>query len=248
MTLAELLHPLRYGTHKDRVLATLLYAETYEDTPYLKAGEIKNRLIQARAPGAKRANISQALATAGHLVHTPSRDRGAGLWELTDSGREHISNLLGLESTQPVRTHDVATLHQIVQNVSHDVVRSYVEEAVRCLEAGALRAGIVFLWAGAIRHLQEQALDSYSPHQVTSAIQKHDPKARPINSVQDFDQVKDKFVLLGLRELTLLDKGQWQTLQEGLDLRNRCGHPTSYTPRYNKAAGFVEDVVGICFP
>jgi hypothetical protein len=52
-------------------------------------------------------------------------------------------------------------------------------------------------------------------------------------------------MLLALQELGILDKGEKTTLIEALDLRNRCGHPTKYTPGIKKASSFIEDVVGI---
>jgi hypothetical protein len=82
---------------------------------------------------------------------------------------------------------------------------------------------------------------------LTAAVQKHDPKARGVAKLEDFAGVKDKTALLAFREVGLLDKRQWATLQEGLDLRNRCGHPTKYRPGAAKASSFVEDVVGIVF-
>jgi hypothetical protein len=76
---------------------------------------------------------------------------------------------------------------------------------------------------------------------------KHDPKAKPLKVVNDFSAVKDVTQLLAFRELGLIDKGEWQTLQEGLGLRNRCGHPTKYRPGVAKVSAFIEDVVGIVF-
>jgi hypothetical protein len=82
---------------------------------------------------------------------------------------------------------------------------------------------------------------------LNAAITKHDPRAREISKIEDFSFIKDYVQLLAYRELAIIDKGQWQTLKEGLDLRNRCGHPTKYNPGASKVAGFVEDVIGIVF-
>jgi hypothetical protein len=111
---------------------------------------------------------------------------------------------------------------------------------------GALRASVVFLWSGAIRHLQDKAL-AIGVSALNAALLKHDPKARYIGNIEDYSGVKDVVQLLGFREIGLIDKGEWATLQEGLDLRNRCGHPTKYKPGVKKASAFIEDVVGIAF-
>jgi len=53
--------------------------------------------------------------------------------------------------------------------------------------------------------------------------------------------------LQAFQELGMVDKGEKSTLDEALNLRNRCGHPTNYVPRDHKAASFIEDVTGIVF-
>ena len=82
---------------------------------------------------------------------------------------------------------------------------------------------------------------------VTAAVQKHDPKARTINKIDDFAYVKEAVQLLAAMGLGLLDKSEKDTLEEFLDLRNRCGHPSKYTPGVKKASAFVEDVTSILF-
>ena len=118
---------------------------------------------------------------------------------------------------------------QWLRGVADDVVRGYVDEAITCLRAGALRAAVVFLWTGAVRTLHEAALKKGTA-QLNAALQKHDPKARKVAKVEDFAYVRDKIFLLACGELGVLDKGERTTLEDALDLRNRCGHPTKYRP------------------
>lgn len=66
---------------------------------------------------------------------------------------------------------------------------------------------------------------------LNAALLKHDPKARQVGTIEDYSGVKDVIQLLGFRDIGLIDKGEWVTLQESLDLRNRCGHPTKYKPQ-----------------
>ena len=124
------------------------------------------------------------------------------------------------------------------------MTRGYIEEAIACLRAVALRAAVVFLWTGAVRALQDAAL-AKGTTALNAAIQKHDPKARNVSKIDDFAYIKDKVLLLACGELGLLDKGQRGTLEEALNLRNRSGHPTKYKPGAAKVASFIEDVVGI---
>jgi hypothetical protein len=137
-------------------------------------------------------------------------------------------------------------LKALATKIADLVARNYVDEAIKCLSVGALRAAVVFLWAGAIRSLQEEAVSSNVAN-LNTAITKHDPKARTVAKIEDFAYIKDAIALLALQDLGIIDKGERATLSEALDLRNRCGHPTRYVPGAKKASSFIEDLVGIVF-
>jgi hypothetical protein len=246
-TLVEFLFPIRNGSHRGRVLATLYYAHNFEGIDHLKVDEIRARLRQARIPSVGSINISSTLAKSGAYVDSPPGSQGGRLWHLTKSGSDYVRDLLTLDSEEPPTVNDTANLGRLLAGLSDSVVKGYVEEAVLCLQVGALRAAVVFLWTAGIRRLHEDAAARFSWLQITAAIQKHDPKSRGVAKPEDFAAVKDKVALLAFRELAMIDKGEWSTLQEGLDLRNRCGHPTNYKPGAAKASAFVEDLVGIVF-
>jgi hypothetical protein len=53
--------------------------------------------------------------------------------------------------------------------------------------------------------------------------------------------------LLAAKDLGQLDKNQKDTLEEALDLRNRCGHPGKYKPGVKKVSSYIEDIVSIVF-
>jgi hypothetical protein len=248
MTLVEFLAPLKRATHRDRCLAALYYNERYLDIAEMSVEQVRSALVQARVPNAKAVNVADALSKSGHFVDAPGSDaKGRKLWRLTEPGRHHVRTLLDLPADQPEIEQDVSSLRALADRLSDPMVQGFVAEAVTCLSVGALRATIVFLWSGAIRTLQGKALATYTAKDVNNAIQKHDPKARAVTRVDDFAAVKDKVTLLAIRELGLIDKGQWTSLQAALDLRNHCGHPTKYMPGPKKASSFVEDVINIAF-
>ena len=91
-------------------------------------------------------NIADVLSKSGALSDTDGLEGARRLWKLTESGREHVRGLLGLPTNEPEIEHDVATLTALVSKVSNDDVRSYLEEALKCLQVGALRACVVFVW------------------------------------------------------------------------------------------------------
>lgn len=248
ITLVEFLSPVRQASNRDRVLATLYFAHRYQDVEALTVDGVRTRLQQARIPKAKQINVADVLAKAGQHVDAPSVGaKGSRLWRLTETGERYVRQLLNLPETAPQVDNDVAQLSTIANAIKDDVIRNYIEEAILCLQVGALRAAVVFLWTGAIRSLEDEALSQFAKSAIDAALVKHDPKARPVRRIDDFALIRDKVTLLAIRDLGVIDKGQWGVLQEALDLRNRCGHPTKYQPKGARAAAFIEDVVGIVF-
>jgi hypothetical protein len=247
MTLVEFLVPLLKAGRREQCLAALYFHQRYKNRPSLTAAEVRQALTQARMPGAKQVNTADVLAKSGHLVDTvESNDRGHKLWKLTPTGSEYVRGMLGLPAKDPEIEHDVSSLEDLAASILDEVVRGYVNEAVLCLSVDALRAAVVFLWTGAIRSLQEAALNKGGAA-LNAALQKHDQRAKHVSKIEDFAAIKDSISLLAAREIGLLDKGEWQTLNEALGLRNRCGHPTKYRPGEKKVSGFIEDLIAIVF-
>lgn len=246
MTLVEFIAPLKNAPNRDKCLAVLYYQHRYANNEALTVDQIRSALKNARVTRWAKINVADVLAKSGHYVDSPGSQGTRRLWKLTDTGKDHVRTLLGLPSAEPEIEHDVASLMTLSSKVDDLEVREYIDESIKCLQVGALRAAVVFLWTGAIRSLQQKALSAGTKH-LNTALLKHDPKVHRVSKIDDFAYVKDKITLLGLQEMGILDKGQRTTLEEALDLRNRCGHPTKYRPGVKKASSFIEDVVGIAF-
>lgn len=233
-------------SNRERVLAAMYFSKTINGVYALAPVEVRELLVGARVPKARTLDISKVLARAGHYVN---RDGGTGSsWQLTDSGRDFVQRVFGrIESGTTIL--DARTLHieGLVSGLSDDVVRSYLDEAVRCLAANALRAAVVFVWSGAMRTLEEAALASQSGKVITAALRKHDTRSKSVSKVGDFASTRDATKLLAFQDLGLLDKSERQILEDALNLRNKCGHPTKYVPREAKVDAFVEDVIGVVF-
>ena len=97
------------------------------------------------------------------------------------------------------------------------------------------------------RHYRQERLVAKGGQAVATALLKHDSKARPIKTVDDFTFSKEVHQLQVAQDLGLLDKAEKTTLGEALDLRNRCGHPNKYSPGVKKVSSFIEDVISIVF-
>ena len=247
MTLVDFLHPLRGSSQRNLVLGTMYYLKRYKEREAVTASEVKAALTAAKIPKAKRINVNNVVNRAAPLVHSPGgKENGALLFALTDSGEKYVRELLSLPSAEPEVEHDVTTLSALLARITDEDVRGYVEEAITCLRFGALRASVVFLWAGAVRTLHMAALTK-GEATVNTAIQKLDGKARVVKTADDFAWIKDRTFLDAAPDMGILDKTQKGTLVGALDLRNSCGHPTKYHPGPKKVSAFIEDVVGIVF-
>jgi hypothetical protein len=246
MTLVEFIAPLLKGTNQDRVLAVLYYRERYEQIAALTVDEIRNGLKSARVPKWAKVNVADVLSKSGPLVDTSGLKGKARLWNLTDSGREYLRQRLGLPVADIEIEHDVGTMEGLIAALSDDHVRDYLEEAIKCLKVGALRASVVFVWSGAIRTIQDKMMSKGSAA-VTAAIQRLDPKASRVKSIDDFAYVRDATVLLAAKDLGIIDKNEKDVLTEGLNLRNRSGHPGKYRPGIKKVSAFIEDMTSVVF-
>lgn len=242
MTLIEFIAPIKGKGHKETALAALLYAELHEGLGSLTVGQVRDRMKTSRIKNADGINVSSVLARTNHYVHKPN----GGGWSLTPSGRTYIRELLGLPAADVEKQQDVSKLQTAVSRISDSIIREYIGESLVCLQHGALRACVVFAWTGAIRVVHDRML-GYNNVALNAALKKHDPKARDVSQVEHFAYIKDKTTLLAAQELGIFDKAQKDTLEEGLNLRNRCGHPGNYKPGEKKVSSFIEDLVTIVF-
>jgi len=244
LTFVEFVQPVRSQSNRAKVLAAMYWLEQVERESPVSSAQIRTALVKAKIPAAAKINVSDVLAKAESRVEWSADTKSP--WKLTDTGREYVRADLGLEVAQESALDGGAdSIRAVLGGIGDQVAQSYVEEAVLCLEAGALRASVVFVWSGGMRTLQDSAM-SFGVVAIEAALQKHDARVK-FKKFEDFAGARDTVQLLAFRELAMVDKGEWATLQEGLDLRNRCGHPTKYTPGAAKVRAFIEDVVGIIF-
>jgi hypothetical protein len=240
-TLVEFLDPLRKAGQPDQALAVLFYLKHEEALEQAQAGTVRQGLERARISGAKKMNVSRALGKCGSRV-----DRDGQLWSITTTGEDHVRQLLALPDSRPQAQHDVQSLEKLAVTVENEAVRGYIQEAILCLQVGAFRAAIVFLWTGAVATLREEVWKQKSNKEIQSALQAHRQNAK-FRKKEDFAYVQDSELLQIAFDLSLIDKTEKGMLSQNLDLRNGCGHPTKFNPREKKTSSFIEDVVGIVF-
>lgn len=246
MTLVEFLYPLRSSNSRDICLAAMYYRERIESGDPVTVEGLRALIKRARVPKADKLNLADILAKSAPFVETVGKQGNRFIWSLTSSGQEHVRSSLGLPSKDVEIENDVSTLAGIVSAISDSDVADYLGEAIRCLQVNALRATVVFVWAGAVKKLRDEAF-ACGAMSVTNAVAKFEPKAKPVTKVDDLVLIKESVLLLSLQELGIVDKNQRTVLEDCLDLRNKCGHPGKYKVGQKKVSSFVEDVIGIVF-
>jgi hypothetical protein len=246
-SLPEFLAPARKGSQRLKCLAVLYYFRDFESTPAMTAPDVKAALVRARVPQAKNFNVGQVLSRAGASVDSAGvNESGVKLWHLTGTGTKSVQDSLGLDVTPMNEVAEVTDLEVAAKGIGDNLAREFIEEAVTCIKAGALRAAVVFAWTGAVRHLHGEAAQ-LGWARVEQAVQKHDARIKSVRKIEDFSAVNDRTFLLAARELAIVDKGQWTVLQQALDLRNQCGHPSNYRPGPKKVSALLEDLITVVF-
>jgi hypothetical protein len=246
MTLVEFLAPLKNAQYRDICVAVLYFKRRYEALDALTSDQISQALINARLPKAKSMNVADVLNKSGEMVDSPGSSGKSHLWRLTPTGEAHVRKILNLPEAQPEIEHSVSSLETLAAKVPHGDVRDYILESIKCLKFDALRPAVVFLWAGAVYALRDKCV-AKGLAQLNAAIRLHDPRAREIKKPDDFAYIKESALLLAAEGVGILDKNQRTTMEDSLNLRNKCGHPTKYNPGIVRASAFVEDVIGIAF-
>jgi hypothetical protein len=164
-----------------------------------------------------------------------------GLRQLQSEFREEIADV---EQESPA-----AALESLTEAVKHAPkdYRPYIEEALSCYQHGLYRAAILMVWAAIIQHLYSVA----GSHRGGLAAFESANKTR-FGTSRNHREIKkqDDFLYLGERDFIQLgeDAGMFnrnarRLLQERLDLRNLCGHPTQYRPGREETVIFIESLL-----
>jgi hypothetical protein len=217
-------------TRKDKLLALLAHGASSPVT----VGELKNLAESQGLREIEKWNVSAIL---GGAKREAARLKEG--WVLTTAGKEYITlHELGPTPDSPVK--DVLRDLRAVSAKINDLrPRQFVDEAIRCLEAGCLRAGIVFSWVGAVAVLHEHVFRLHLAS-FNAEAKRRDPKSKEAKSLDDLGLLKEHDFLDILQGICVLDKNTKQQLQRALELRNSQGHPTSLAVGERQAAAHVE--------
>jgi len=138
---------------------------------------------------------------------------------------------------------EVEELETLVFKLKSKDEQEYLLEAIQCFRSGSLKAGIVFSWSAFIRYIQNKCVDK-GYKTINQAAEKLKFKKK-FSKLTDFETIKETNLLSLALELKVLSKHQKSQMDNNLDLRNHCGHPSIYKPEINKAKAFLEDIVNV---
>ena len=183
--------------------------------------------------GAKAWNVSALLAASkGHAIRTP-----AG-WELSARGKLSVESLAG-PLLLPGPPKAATSLRSCLPAIASADTRSFVEEAVSCLERGLYRAAVVLSWVGAVSLLYSHVL-STNLSAFNAEAKKRNPKWKDAKTGDDLALMKEHDFLQILLSLSILGKSVKEQLDACLKLRNACGHPNSYHTGENRVSSHIE--------
>ena len=172
-----------------------------------------------------------------------SRSKGLAIrlpagWELSDAGRLHLRNL-GVSKLSPAAVQVAADLRGYLAKIQNKDVRDYVEEAIRCHEAELYKSAIVMSWLAAVAVLHATVVRNHLM-QFNAEAQRVDSKWKTAKNQDDLGRMKESDFLDRLAAISVLGKNAKENLKKALDLRNSCGHPTSFKVSANGAAAHIE--------
>ena len=197
----------------------------------------------ARPAGEKQlgnSNITALLsAKKGIAIHT-----GVG-WELTKKGRDYVRELIA-PHINATTVKVSSSLRDATKKVANPTVRSFVEEAVGCFEAGHYRAAVVLTWVGAASILYEFILTRKLAEFNAEALRR-DKKWKPATTFDDLARMPEYDFLQILAAISVVGKSVKDELEARLKLRNGCGHPNSLQIAVNAAAAHIEILVNNVF-
>jgi hypothetical protein len=198
--------------------------------------DIKEVAYSAGLRKAKNWNVSAYLSgTKGLAIRTSIG------WELTSTGQAHVRSIAGPYIATPLLS-TASSLRSHLPAISSLETRTFVEEAIRCLEANLLRASVVLSWVGALSLLYDHVI-SRKLSEFNVEAKKKDPKWKLASSRDDLAKLKEHDFLQICHAISIIGKSVKDELETCLKLRNGCGHPNSLKIGELKVSAHVESLM-----
>lgn len=165
-----------------------------------------------------------------------------GGWVLTTPGRTHLVNQKYISEKKSHTINDAKDLRSHLTSIGNLQTKSFIEEAINCLEADQKKAAVVFSWIGAVSVLYDEVVKNHLTEFNAEASRK-DVKWKAAKNVDDLGKMKEYDFLNILETISVIGKNVKQELQQCLLLRNGCGHPNSLKIGVRKVAAHIEVLI-----
>lgn len=168
----------------------------------------------------------------------PEENLVEGLREFQELFRQPVSDL---EIESPV---EALSSLQAAATAAPDSYSDYLSEALACYEGGQFRAAVLMVWSAAVAHM----LDAISAHRGGISAYEAANVSRYGGS-RAYREIRKRGDLMYLKESQLIqlgedagmyDRNARSVLEQSLDLRNKCGHPTGFVPGRGEVVIFIE--------
>lgn len=246
--LEQFLVRLGLRTQAEIVLAIMYYSDRV-----LSARELTPKAIRDAIEASRQvtpSNVSQVLSDLRRrkLINRTKN----GNYSLTTIGINEIAIKveeagINLDDEVTLTVKEISeTLHKKILKIADAHEQRYIEEAIRCLHPPVLafRAAVLMGWMAAIHHLRKK-VERIGFSNFNTAFQKIYPqsKKKSASHFDDLEDYKDMELLEVCEKLHVYDKAVKKRLNQWLDLRNGCGHPTNVTPEIHIVKAFFEEII-----
>jgi hypothetical protein len=132
-------------------------------------------------------------------------------------------------------------LRSLIQKVSTDEQKKFLEEGIACFETKSFRAAIVMVWLLSMDILQEHVLNN-SLVAFNDELRKKNKK-KFITYKSDFEEYKEGDIIENMRSAGIISKEQKKLLDEKLNVRNSAAHPNTVQFREPKVVTYIQELV-----
>ena len=230
--LKDLLHNRDFA-RKDKLLLILATDAAAPKT----VAQIRKIAVDYGLRAAKQWNISDILARGDATAIRTSTG-----WELNSDGKARVAALTGTPAGSSPAVQAAVDLRAHLSAVSQPDTLAFLDEAITCLEAGALRAAVVLTWVGAVALLYDFVVTNHLAA-LNSEATRRDSRWKAAKNADDLARMKENDFLDVLEAISVLGKNVKQELQGCLKLRNACGHPNSLKLGERRVSAHIEILI-----
>lgn len=125
--------------------------------------------------------------------------------------------------------------------------QDYLDEAVDCYENGAYRGAVLMVWSATVERIYSAIDDRPGGIKAIETANKARFGAsrayKRIGKKNDLLYLNDKNLLQLCEDAGVFNRNAKKLLEEKLDTRNRCGHPTGYVIGREEAVVLIESLI-----